>query len=175
MQRDNLCVLTIAQTDALQHNEFWTCHIVSVCHQDSCTDEIEIESVRLKVVDNSTFGILPAQVVLRSISILSSNFQEMFHPEMNETFSFLVRSNKVIDTCEVVNSKAELTINTKFDSEECQDYFDATVCVKILQSIPSCIVEIDNMDAELMGTWRFSVTNNDNGTGNSCFLNNCLI
>ena len=96
----------------------------------------------------------------------------MFHPEMNESLTFLVRSNQVIESCGVVNTKTALSIKTKFDKEECQDSFDTTICVKILQSIPSCLVKIDNVVPELTGTWRFSITSADYGgvveMGKSC-------
>ena len=75
---------------------------------------------------------------------------------MKESLVMLVRSNKMIDKCDVIKENVCKLGVTKHD-EHCEYINESQLCLSMLHSIPSCVLKISSMDPAFYGSWKFMV------------------
>ena len=75
---------------------------------------------------------------------------------MEESIVMLVRSNKMINMCDVIKENVCTLSVTKHD-EQCEYINKSQLCLSILHSIPSCVLKISSIDSDFYGTWKFMI------------------
>ena len=116
------------------------------CDKEKCENK-DIQKVKIEVLDENEIGALGAQ--------------EVYFANIEYEVSLTVRTNEQFSKCKISKGRDDIVeIDGNARREECVDMpgrGGGKVCADVTRGVPSCILRIDTMTANMEGVWTFTI------------------
>jgi len=173
---DNMCFLTI-KAATREYAGDWECELHGECAEedfsalptDNFNDEnhfagrrrrqakrrgegpgcenLAVQRVAVKVVREDELSLLPAQ--------------DTYHANLDSTVVLTIRTNEPFDRCLVSQGRdTKVEVSGSARREECINAGGrrgTRLCASVTQGVPSCLLTIDSMVADVAGRWSFEI------------------
>jgi len=116
------------------------------CDMENCKNR-DMQEVKIKVVEEDEIGAMGAQ--------------EVYFANIKGKVSLTVRTNEQFTKCEIRKGRDDIVeIDGDASRDECADMPGRSageVCADVTRGVPSCILRIDEMAANMEGLWTFNI------------------
>ena len=116
------------------------------CDKEACMNKDEQE-LTIKVHDEDEIGVMGAQ--------------EVYFANVESEVSLTVRTNEKFAKCEIKKGRDDIVvIDGDARRDECVEMpgrSGGRVCAEVTRGVPSCILRIDSMTANMEGIWTFTI------------------
>ena len=117
------------------------------CNSDSFCDNQASEDVKVGVFSQDDIGVVGAQ--------------DVYHANVGNEASLTVRVNEEFTYCRISKGRDQIVeIAGSGRGDQCRDMPGRTggrVCARVTRGVPSCILNIDRVEANMEGVWTFSI------------------
>ena len=160
------------------------------CRNDDYCNNQATQKVNIGVFSRQDIGALPAQSVYHANAgdqVTFQNFQNFIQTTLklillivksylnsktiisnsSKQASLTVRTNEAFSSCLVRKGRDDIVAVTERDrAEQCGEMPGRTggrVCVRITRGVPSCILAIERVEANMEGTWSLTIQREERG------------